>query len=143
VLSHPSCGHRWRSSQNAAAENTQAGEGALQAALRRLPRRCGAPGAKPRSTEADVVRERPRCFVGWKQDWDCPWRIYGVTSYAVVQRINEIGIRVALGTQRSDVLRWVVYQGIKLASAGVLIGLLASLGLWLMASLLFGVRTSR
>ena len=47
---------------------------------------------------------------------------------------------MALGTQRSDVLRLVVYQGIKLASAGVLIGLLASLGLWLMASLLFGVR---
>ena len=63
--------------------------------------------------------------------------------FAVVQRTNEIGIRVALGAQRRDILQLVVYQGIKLASAGVLIGLLASFGLTrLMASLLFGVSAS-
>jgi len=66
--------------------------------------------------------------------------IYGVTSYAVMQRIREMGVRVALGAQQSDILRLVVLQGIKPASAGLLVGLLASLGVTrLMASLLFGV----
>jgi putative ABC transport system permease protein len=66
--------------------------------------------------------------------------IYGVTSYAVSQRINEIGIRMALGAQRSDILRLILSYGMKLVSVGVVLGLLASLLLTrLMTGLLFGV----
>jgi putative ABC transport system permease protein len=66
--------------------------------------------------------------------------IYGVISYSVAQRAREIGIRMALGAQRGDVLRLVLAQGGKISLAGIAIGSAASAGLtWLMAKLLYSV----
>jgi predicted permease len=66
--------------------------------------------------------------------------IYGVISYLVGQRTHEIGVRLALGAQPSDVLRLVVGHGARMALIGVAIGIGAALGLTrLMANQLFGV----
>lgn len=68
--------------------------------------------------------------------------IYGVMAYSVSQRTREIGIRVALGARRSNVLMLILLQGTKLALVGVAVGLVGALALaQLMASIVYGVST--
>lgn len=67
--------------------------------------------------------------------------IYGVLSYLVGQRTAEIGVRMALGAQRRDVLTMIVRDGARMAIVGAAIGIAAALGLTqLMTSMLFGVK---
>jgi putative ABC transport system permease protein len=66
--------------------------------------------------------------------------IYGVIAYDVNERINEIGIRMALGAQRRDVLRMVLGEGARMAGFGIVVGLGLAFGLTrLMSTMLFGV----
>jgi ABC-type antimicrobial peptide transport system permease subunit len=66
--------------------------------------------------------------------------IYGVIAYSVSQRTQEIGIRLALGSPKTAVLRLVIGEGIKLAAIGCALGLAASLALTrVIQTLLFGV----
>ena len=66
--------------------------------------------------------------------------IYGVIAYTVAQRTKEIGIRMALGAQRHDMLQMILRQSFGVVAIGLVIGLFAALALTrLMASLLYGV----
>jgi len=66
--------------------------------------------------------------------------LYGVIAYLATQRTREIGIRVALGAQRADIVRMVVGQGLRLALAGVCVGIAAALvATRAIAAVLYGV----
>src|SRR2546430_7781872 len=69
--------------------------------------------------------------------------LYGVISYLVGQRTHELGIRLALGAQRRDVLRLVLGHGMKMALGGVALGLVAAFGLTrLLSTMVYGVSTT-
>ena len=66
--------------------------------------------------------------------------VYGVLAFSVAQRTQEMGVRIALGAQRSDVLRLVVRQGVTLALVGVAVGVIGAFGITrVIESLLFNV----
>jgi putative ABC transport system permease protein len=66
--------------------------------------------------------------------------VYGVLSYSVSQRTQEIGVRVALGASAADVLRLVVGDGLRLAAVGIIVGVaLAPVGTWFARSLFYNV----
>jgi ABC-type antimicrobial peptide transport system permease subunit len=69
--------------------------------------------------------------------------IYGLIAHSVVLRTQEIGIRMSLGAERSDILRLILREGAHLAITGVLIGVAVSLAVTrLMSSLLFGISST-
>ncbi len=69
--------------------------------------------------------------------------LYGVIAYSVAQRTNELGVRMALGAQKNDVLKLVMGQGARLAALGIGIGLVAAFGtMRVISKLLFGVNAA-
>ena len=66
--------------------------------------------------------------------------VYGVLTYAVIQRTQEIGIRMAIGAQRGQVMRLVLHKGFKLTALGITLGLVgAAIGTRVLQGMLFGL----
>ena len=69
--------------------------------------------------------------------------LYGIVAYSVTQRTNEIGVRMALGAKQKDVLTMILAEGMRLAMAGLAIGVVGSLAFdRFLASMLYGVKRS-
>jgi predicted permease len=69
--------------------------------------------------------------------------LYGVMSYSVAQRTHEIGVRMALGAEKRDVIRMVVGKGLRLSSSGILVGVAGAFALTpVVSGLLYGVRAA-
>jgi predicted permease len=120
--------------------------GAIRSEIRALDR--GMPISQIRSMDEvmSVARSRPRFLTLLLTMFSslslilAALGIYGVISYSVAQRTNEIGIRMALGAQSTDVLRLVGATGIRLALAGTALGALGAFALTrVLSGLLFGV----
>jgi putative ABC transport system permease protein len=118
----------------------------VRAVLRQLDRAAALDGVMPLIDIASARMSRPRLYAVWSGAFALLAAVlgligvYATVAYATAQRTREIGIRLALGAQRSTVLRLVLSQGAALAAAGVAIGLGGALVLSrYLAGMLFGV----
>jgi putative ABC transport system permease protein len=131
-----------------AASNPYSLSGPVQEALRQAT---GLPVSEVRTMDQVVVRSTSRqrfnmwllTVFGLAALTLAAIGIYGLMAYSVEQRTQEIGIRLALGADAARVRRMVVFQGMRLAIVGVVVGIVSSFGLArLISSFLFGVSTS-
>jgi putative ABC transport system permease protein len=122
---------------------------AVRAAVRELDRAATLDGVMPLRDIASARMSRPRSYALWSALLALLAGllgiigVYGTVAYATLQRTREIGIRIALGAQPSDVFRLIVSHGASLAGFGVASGLCGAFVLsQYLAGLLFGITAS-